>query len=123
MQKNRSVFVEADCKAICEYFGITYKKNVTTTKQEPKQEPKQETNTNVFDRVICGSYSVRVNAEEQVAKLKAKGFSAFLNAKTINDKIYYRVICGSYSVKANAQEQIDNLKAKGFSAFVEAYNK
>lgn len=33
MQNKRDMFVEADCKAICEYFGITYKKGTTNSTQ------------------------------------------------------------------------------------------
>ena len=33
MQNHRAAFVEADCKAICKYFGITYK--APTTKPQP----------------------------------------------------------------------------------------
>ena len=33
MQNKRNIFVEADCKAICEYFGITYKKGTTNSTQ------------------------------------------------------------------------------------------
>ena len=36
MQNHRNIFVEADCKAICKYFGITYKAP-TTKKEEPKE--------------------------------------------------------------------------------------
>lgn len=35
MQNKRNIFVEADCKAICEYFGITYKKGTTTKPTQP----------------------------------------------------------------------------------------
>lgn len=36
MQNHRNIFVEADCKAICKYFGITYK--APTVKKEESQE-------------------------------------------------------------------------------------
>ena len=73
--------------------------------------------------MICGSYSKKVNGEEQINKLKANGFSAFLNAKTVNGMVYYRVIVGSYSLRENAQKQINKLKAKGFNSFIEIYKK
>ena len=74
-------------------------------------------------RVICGSYSKKANAQDQMDKLKAKGFSSFLNAKTVSGMVYYRVVVGSYSIRQNAQDQMDKLKAKGFSAFLEAFKK
>lgn len=36
MQNHRNIFVEADCKAICKYFGITYK--APTVKKEETKE-------------------------------------------------------------------------------------
>ena len=36
MQNHRNIFVEADCKAICKYFGITYK--APTVKKEETQK-------------------------------------------------------------------------------------
>ena len=35
MQNHRNVFVEADCKAICKYFGITYKAPNSNTTTKP----------------------------------------------------------------------------------------
>ncbi len=34
MQNKRNVFVEADCKAICKYFGITYKEPIVENKND-----------------------------------------------------------------------------------------
>lgn len=46
MQNHRNVFVEADCKAICKYFGITYK--------APNAQPAQPTQS------ATGSFLVKV---------------------------------------------------------------
>lgn len=92
--------------------------------EKPKVEPpKTEVSDGTMYRVICGSYSKKANAQDQMDKLKAKGFSSFLNAKTVSGMVYYRVVVGSYSIRQNAQDQMDKLKAKGFSAFLEAFKK
>lgn len=112
---------KAMCKGICRYYGATYKeKKNNDVKIEP---PKTETSDGTMYRVICGSYSKKANAQDQVDKLKAKGFSSFLNAKTVKGMVYYRVVVGSYSIRKNAQDQINKLKAKGFNAFLEAFKK
>ena len=115
LKNNRQELAEATVKAICRYFGVAYKE-----KQQPQEKP---TTSDIIYRVICGSYSKKVNGEEQINKLKANGFSAFLNAKTVNGMVYYRVIVGSYSLRENAQKQINKLKAKGFNSFIEIYKK
>jgi N-acetylmuramoyl-L-alanine amidase len=55
MQNHRNVFVEADCKAICKYFGITYKAPVTS---------KPVTSTNYIVKVIYeGSDGLNIRKE------------------------------------------------------------
>ena len=70
LKNNRNELVEATVKAICDYFGVTYK--VDTNKNTAIE--------NIFYRVVAGSYSNRSNAEAQVNLLKAKGISnAFID--------------------------------------------
>jgi hypothetical protein len=70
----------------------------------------------VFYRVQVGAYTVKKNAENQLAKIKAAGFSdAFIAA--VDGKLY-RVQVGAFSVKANAEAQLAKLKAAGFNGFV-----
>ena len=59
MQNHRSVFVEADCKAICKYFGITYKAPNT------KQEPVKTTPSNSFlvKIIYDGKEGLNIRAE------------------------------------------------------------
>ena len=111
----RKKCAKAMCKGICRYYGVDYKE-----KQQPQEKP---TTSDIIYRVICGSYSKKANGEKQMDKLKANGFSSFLNAKKVNGMVYYRVIVGSYSLRENAQKQIDKLKAKGFNSFIEIYKK
>lgn len=57
---------EAIAHGICDYFGVEYKAPATT--QDKPQESK-------LYRVQIGAYSVKANAEAQLAKAKAAGFS------------------------------------------------
>lgn len=55
MQNHRNIFVEADCKAICKYFGITYKAPNTS---------KPATSTNYIVKVIYeGSDGLNIRKE------------------------------------------------------------
>ena len=70
LKNNRDELVEATVKAICDYFGVTYKVDTN----------KNTTSENIFYRVVAGSYSNRSNAEAQVNLLKAKGINnAFID--------------------------------------------
>ena len=67
-------------------------------------------------RVQVGAYTVKKNAETQLAKLKAAGFTdAFI---VVVDGKLYRVQVGAFTVKAYAEAQLAKLKNAGFSGFV-----
>lgn len=70
--------------------------------------------SDVLYRVQVGAYSVRSNADNMLAKIKAKGFDAFI---TQVDGMY-KVQVGAYSVKANADAQLKKIKDAGFDAFI-----
>lgn len=74
-------------------------------------------NTSVY-RVICGSYSIKTNAQNRQSELKAKGFDSFLSFE--NNP--YRVVCGSYNNKDNAEKQKALLLENGFDSFIESKN-
>ena len=70
LKNNRNELVEATVKAVCDYFGVTYKVDTN----------KNTTSENIFYRVVAGSYSNKSNAEAQVNLLKAKGIgNAFID--------------------------------------------
>ena len=70
----------------------------------------------VLYRVQVGAYSNKENAERQLAKIKAAGFSdAFI---AVVDGILYRVQIGAFSVKANAEAQCAKVQKAGFPGFV-----
>lgn len=63
---HKEEIAEAIAHGICDYFGVTYKAPATV--QNKPQESK-------LYRVQIGAYSVKANAEAQLAKAKAAGFS------------------------------------------------
>lgn len=77
--------------------------------------------TGTMYRVVVGSFSDRKNAEAQQAKLKAAGYSSFLDAFKKDGKTFFRVIAGSYKDRVNADKVVAELKAKGFDPFVAIY--
>lgn len=70
--------------------------------------------SDVLYRVQVGAYSVRSNADNMLAKIKAKGFDAFITQVGG----MYKVQVGAYSVKANADAQLKKIKDAGFDAFI-----
>lgn len=79
--------------------------------EKPATEP--DTNGTLY-RVQVGAFKVKANAEAQLAKLKAAGFSTYL----VKVDGLYKIQTGAYSKKANAQTQLAKVKAAGFSAFI-----
>ena len=61
LKNNRSELVEATVKSICQYFGVEYKKEITT-------------NTNKLYKVCIGAYKDRDNADKILKEAKEKGF-------------------------------------------------
>lgn len=61
LKNNRSELVEATVKAICQFFGIEYKKEITT-------------NTNKLYKVCVGAYKDKDNANKILNEAKEKGF-------------------------------------------------
>ena len=61
LKNNRSELVEATVKAICSYFGVEYKKEITT-------------NTNKLYKVCIGAYKDKDNADKMLKEAKEKGF-------------------------------------------------
>lgn len=58
-------------KGICKYFNIAYK--------EVKKEPETPViDSNIYYRVVVGSYNDKKNAEEMVEKLKKDGYNPFI---------------------------------------------
>ena len=97
---------------IAEYIGLKPIEEKTTPSSNEKT---------VF-RVVAGSFADRKNAEVHQNKLKAVGYSTFLDAYVKDGKTYFRVVAGSFGEKKNAEKVVNELKVKGFETFIAAYN-
>ena len=72
------------------------------------------TNNKTIYRVQIGAYSVKANAEKQLAKVKSAGFDAYITQ--LNG--VYKIQVGAYSVKTNAETMLKKVKNAGFDAFI-----
>lgn len=63
-------------KAICKYFGVTYKAPAAEKPTNDKNSSKKET----YYRVVVGSYKDKENANDMVNELKKKGYDPFIVA-------------------------------------------
>ncbi len=80
--------------------------------EKPTDPPTQQ--TSVLYRVQTGAFSVKKNAENLAANLKAKGFDTYI----VQAGGLYKVQVGAYSVKQNADNMLAKIKAAGYDAFI-----
>lgn len=96
-----------------DWFRAEVQKLLDTDKAPAVMPPVQETPKTLY-YVQTGAYSVRKNADAQLAKVKAAGFDAILK----QNGGLYKVQVGAYSVKANAVAMEAKLKAAGFATYI-----
>ena len=75
---------------------------------------KQPEPLNKQNRVQCGSFKEKKNAEKLAAQLKAAGFAAIIKCE--DDQ--YKVQCGAFDVRTNADVLKKKLIAAGFTAII-----
>ena len=73
-----------------------------------------KTDKGVLYRVQVGAYTVRANADAQLAKVKAAGFDTYM----IQVDGFFKIQVGAYTVRANADAMLAKIKAAGFDAFI-----
>ena len=104
---NLDKLAKAEAECIASYLlGNTVKLD------EPEQ--KEESKEDVIYRVQVGAYSVKSNADNMLAKVKAAGFDTYM----VNVNGMYKIQVGAYSVKTNADNMLAKVKAAGFDAFI-----
>lgn len=96
---------EAECIA-------SYLLGKTVTLDTPEQ--KEDVEDNVMYRVQVGAYSVKENADAQLAKVKAAGFDTYM----VQVDGMYKIQVGAYSKRTNADNMLAKVKAAGFDAFI-----
>ena len=77
-------------------------------------KPEPEKPSGSLYRVQTGAFKVKANADAMLAKVKAKGFSAYVTKV----EELYKIQVGAFKVKANAEAMMKKLQAAGFSAFI-----
>lgn len=77
-------------------------------------KPKPEKPSGSLYRVQTGAFKVKANADAMLAKVKVKGFSAYVTKV----EELYKIQVGAFKVKANAEAMMKKLQAAGFSAFI-----
>ena len=97
----------AEAKVIADYYGMK-KKETTSTNTST-------TNTNKTTYYVqAGAYSKKSDAENQIAKLKKVGFSAYL----VKADGLYKVRVGAFNDKTYANAMLTKVKSAGFNAFI-----
>ena len=123
IKANREKAYEAVVKAYCIYTGHPYKSPSQQNSPKPSPTPQtpkpQNTPTSKrLYRVVVGSFTELVNAQDRVKALSKSGVTAFQESFKDKGKTFYRVIAGSYSNRDNADKQVKLIQGKGFSAFI-----
>jgi cell division septation protein DedD len=95
----------------------------TVSKQPPVQAKKEPALTHVPKlryTIQIASYQEKEMAEEEVKKLKTRGYAAFIVSSDVPDKgTWHRVRLGSFSNKAAAEKLLKQLQTKeGISPFI-----
>lgn len=93
-----------------DWFRSEVQKLLNADEKPAEQKPA----SGVLYRVQVGAYSVKANADAQLAKVKAKGFDTYM----VQVGGLYKIQVGAYSVKANADNMLAKLEAAGFDAFI-----
>ena len=105
---NLQKLAEAEAAVLAKHYGMT---------KAPAADPAPTPAPGILYRVQVGAYSVKANADRQLARVKAAGFSdAFI--AVVDGGTLYRVQVGAYSIRENADRQLARVKAAGFSGFV-----
>jgi hypothetical protein len=103
---------EADVKAICQYFGRTFK----PLNSRPNRAPAKPTG-NTWHRVQVGAFSKKHGALEFEKEVQADGYETYLAFD--NDDELYRVQVGAFSEKDRAKKLLAEMKADGYKdAFI-----
>lgn len=103
---NLSRLAEAECKAIADWLGVKEIENNTQN---------NATSNGKLYRVQIGAFLIKSNANKQLDKVKAAGFT---DAFITKSGLYYKVQVGAFGVKQNADNMKNKVKAKGFDAII-----
>ena len=95
--------------------GPYLKSKFTYIANEVNKKLTASTVSKAIYRVQVGAYTVKSNADKQLARVKKAGFTDAYITKVGN---MYKIQVGAYTVKAKADKQLAKVKKAGFSAFI-----
>lgn len=104
---NRTKIVQAEAKALAEYFGMSEQESVPPAPVDPPQ-------ANGLYHVQVGAFKSKKNAENYAANLKKAGFQTILKS----EKGLYRVQVGAFKNKSNAEAYKVTVINTGFEAII-----
>ncbi len=82
-----------------------------STEAEPEAPVASESVTAPFFTVHVGSYRKRASAASEVARIKAKGYDAFIEHVDLGKKgVWYRVKVGRFKIRAEAEQLQEKIK-------------
>lgn len=113
---NKADAAQADTDEECKAFGEAYARGILKTLGINNNATATNNNTSsgITYKVQVGAYSVKTNADAQLAKIKTAGFDAFI----VQVNSMYKIQVGAYSVKTNADAMLEKIKRAGFDAFI-----
>jgi cell division septation protein DedD len=115
-----------EAKAEKEKVALPPRQPITKQSAQPPVGGKKETTSShgpspkLRYTIQIAAYQEKAMAEEDVKKMKTRGYAAFIVSFTMPDKvIWYRVRLGSFSNKTAAEKLLKQLQAKeGISPFI-----
>ena len=111
------VKVPANSNAIKDDVIITFPE--TLTQPKTPSDPKPPAKTNVVKTqppwtVQIAAHRSRATADSMVAKLKKRGYRAYVTAGELNRKTFYRVRVGRYGTRREAMADLQRLKTENY---------
>lgn len=88
--------------------------------EKAEQKPEKNAKAGVRYTIQIASYNERGMAEEEVRRMKKRGYAAFIVSSELPEKgTWYRVRVGSFSNRSAAERLLNELKTKeGLSPFI-----
>lgn len=71
--------------------------------------------------VVIGSYSVKANASDMLARLQNAGYNASIASANVNGTKFYRVISGTFDTKAEAARAKASVSGTQFNKNADAW--
>jgi cell division protein FtsN len=120
IEKKPEKKIEKNIEIKVEKAPVPLLKQVASAPSQPKKEHALAPVAKTRYSLQLASYSEKEMADEEVKRMKKRGYAAFVVTSDVPDKgTWYRVRLGSFSNKAAAEKLMNELHAKeGLSPFI-----